>query len=107
MKGGGVDAQRGGLRVRVSLERGPLCRQLSVGVGTLAFEVSRWARIIKTLQDARFGPGVDAPDEHDEALRIVIDEMYEKAVKVRTMYYQSLKQARGSAEPQPAKAAAE
>jgi hypothetical protein len=70
-------------------------------------DLPRWARIIKTLQDAKFGPSIDPPDEHDQALRIVIDEMYEKAVKVRTMYYQSLKQARGSAEPQPAKAAAE
>jgi hypothetical protein len=70
-------------------------------------DLPRWARIIKTLQDAKFRPGVDAPDEHDEALRLVIDELYEKAVKVRTMYYQSLKQARGGAEPQPAKPAAE
>jgi hypothetical protein len=70
-------------------------------------DLPRWARIIKTLQDAKFGPGVDAPDEHDEALRLVIDELYEKAVRVRTMYYQSLKQARGGAEPQPAKPAAE
>jgi len=69
-------------------------------------DLPRWARIIKTLQDARF-TGMDAPDEHDEALRIVIDELYEKAVKVRTMYYQSLKQARGGAEPPPTKAAAE
>jgi len=70
-------------------------------------DLPRWARIIKTLQDAKLGPSMDAPDEHDEALRIVIDELYEKAVKVRTMYYQSLKQARGSAEPQPTRAAAE
>jgi len=69
-------------------------------------DLPRWARIIKTLQDARF-TGMDSPDEHDEALRIVIDELYEKAVKVRTMYYQSLKQARGGAEPPPTKAAAE
>ena len=69
-------------------------------------DLPRWARIIKTLQDARF-TGMDAHDEHDEALRIVIDELYEKAVKVRTMYYQSLKQARGGAEPPPTKAAAE
>jgi hypothetical protein len=69
-------------------------------------DLPRWARIIKTLQDAKFGPGI-APDEHDEALRLVIDELYEKAVKLRTMYYQSLKQARGGAEAQPTKAAAE
>src|SRR5262249_38323167 len=69
-------------------------------------DLPRWARIIKTLQDAKFGPGI-APDEHDEALRLVIDELYEKAVKLRTMYYQSLKQARGGAEAQPSKAAAE
>jgi hypothetical protein len=70
-------------------------------------DLPRWARIIKTLQDAKFGPGMGAPEEHDEALRLVINELYEKAVKVRTMYYQSLKPARGGAEPQPTKAAAE
>jgi hypothetical protein len=70
-------------------------------------DLPRWARIIKTLQDAKFGPGMDARDEHDQALRLVIDELYEKAVKLRTMYYQSLKQARGGAEPPPTKAAAE
>jgi hypothetical protein len=69
-------------------------------------DLPRWARIVKTLQDTKFGPGMDAPDEHDEALRLVIDELYEKAVKVRTMYYQSLKPARGGAEPQPTKKAA-
>jgi hypothetical protein len=70
-------------------------------------DLPRWARVVKTLQDAKFGPGVDAPDEQDEALRLVIDELYEKAVRVRTMYYQSLKQARGGAEPQPTRVAAE
>jgi hypothetical protein len=70
-------------------------------------DLPRWARIVKTLQDTKFGPGMEVPDEHDESLRLVIDELYEKAVKLRTMYYQSLKQARGGAEPQPTKAAAE
>jgi hypothetical protein len=70
-------------------------------------DLPRWARVIKTLQDAKFGPGVEAPDEQDEALRLVIDELYEKAVRVRTMYYQSLRPARGGAESQLTKAAAE
>jgi hypothetical protein len=104
--GPGADIYQSGATIGVGLtqeEKMATLTDLEIAI----CDLPRWARIVKTLQDAKFGPGMDMPDEPDEALRLVINELYEKAVRVRTMYYQSLKQARGGAEPQPTKAAAE
>jgi hypothetical protein len=49
-------------------------------------DLPRWVHIVQTLHDAKFGPGMDVPDERDEALTLAIDELYGHAVKLRDTY---------------------
>jgi hypothetical protein len=39
-------------------------------------DLPRWVHIVQTLHDAKFGPGMDVPDERDETLTLAIDELY-------------------------------
>jgi hypothetical protein len=60
-------------------------------------DLPRWAHIVQTLHDAKFGPGMDVPDERDEALTLAIDELYGHSVKLRETYERLLEEARQEA----------
>ena len=58
-------------------------------------DLPRWADMIREIHEAKFAPGMEhEPDERDEALRLAIDELYGKTVRLREIYYQQLEEAR-------------
>jgi hypothetical protein len=58
-------------------------------------DLPRWVHIVQTLHDAKFGSGMDVPDERDEALTLAIDELYGHAVKLRDTYQRQLDELTG------------
>lgn len=58
-------------------------------------DLPRWVHIVQTLHDAKFGAGMDVPDERDEALTRAIDELYGHTVKLRDAYQRKLDELTG------------